>query len=127
MISLIDNNTVALLSLALDATTMRHQAIAHNIANANTPGYKPVGVSFETYLADARNALAEGRPISFASVSDVRPAFEVVESDGLGSGAVSLDTEVAQMSENALHHQVLLKALNRHFSILNMAMGEGKH
>lgn len=126
MISLIDSNTTALLSLALDATSMRHQAIAHNIANANTPGYRPVGVSFEEYMMDARSALAQGRSVPHAATANYRTIFELAMIEESGADAVSLDMEVAKLSENTLHHQALLKALNRHFSIIGTAISEGK-
>jgi flagellar basal-body rod protein FlgB len=121
MISLIDSNTTALLSLALDAASMRQQAIAHNIANMNTPGYKPVSVSFEAHMSEARNALDQGRSVPRSAISNYQPMLEIAE-----AGEVSLDVEVAKLSENTLHHQVLLKALNRHFSIISTAISEGK-
>ena len=126
MISLIDSNTTALLSLALDAASMRHQAIAHNIANANTPGYKPVGVSFEAHITEVKNTLAQGRTVPLSSWSHVRPTLEFVADGGISDDKVSLDNEVAKLSENTLHHQALLKVLNRHFSIMHTAITEGK-
>lgn len=127
MISLIDSNTTALLSLALDAAGMRQQAIAHNIANANTPGYRPLAVTFEERLVEARGALENGRKVSLSSLANVRPTIDFVQSgSALGDDKVSVDTEVAKLSETVLHHQVLLKALNRHFAILNSAVSEGK-
>jgi len=122
MISLIDSNTVALLTRGLDATVMRHQAIAHNIANANTPGFKPVGLSFEDYMADARHALSLGG----STRGNLHPVFEPPTIAETGDEAVSLDVEVARLSENTLRHQMLLKALSRHFSIIGTAVSEGK-
>lgn len=126
MPSIIESNTSALLSLALDAAGMRQQAIAQNIANANTPGYQRVTVSFESRLA----ALVEGsnRPgaaPSLAGLGDYRPAFEYAEASEQGSG-VALDMEMAQLSQNTLHHQALLKALNKHMSLVGIAINEGK-
>ena len=126
MVSLIDSNISALLSLALDAASMRHQAIAHNIANVNTPGYQAVGVRFEEHMTDARNALAQGRSVSLSDLSHVRPQFFLADEAGTANQPVSLDMEVAKLSENTLHQQALLKALNRHFSIISTAISEGK-
>ncbi|HEX7650239.1 MAG TPA: hypothetical protein VF450_22780 [Noviherbaspirillum sp.] len=126
MVSIIDDNTIGLLNLALNATTMRHQAIAHNIANAGTPGYRPIDVSFEAQLVQARDAVASnpGRPL--ASLGNFQPTFELLPPNVLGDTSVSLDMEVAKLSENTLHHEALLKALNRHFSIIGSAINEGK-
>lgn len=121
MVSLIDSGMTGLLSLALDAAGMRQQAIAHNIANANTPGYQRVGVSFENQLTALARSQSGASP-SLASLGDVRPAFVQV-----GDGEpVALDMEVAALSENTLHQQALLKALSKHFALLGSAINEGK-
>ena len=46
-------NTYDLIKIGLDATDLRSKAIAHNIANINTPGYKRRYVSFEETLNSA--------------------------------------------------------------------------
>ena len=125
MPSIINSNISALLSLALDAAGMRQQAIAQNIANANTPGYQRVSVSFESRLAALRDGAGNMRPPSLASLGDFRPVFESTAATEQGSG-VALDQEMVQMSENTLHHQALLKALNKHLSLLSIAINEGK-
>ena len=109
--------------MALDATALRQQAIAQNIANANTPGYQRIGVSFETHLGALRNTLKQGGTPSLASLRDVRPALELVGSPG---DKVALDMEVASLSENTLQQQTLLKLLNKHMSLLSTAVNEGK-
>jgi len=42
---------IALAEKLLDVATFRHQVIAHNIANVNTPNYKRQEVSFQEALA----------------------------------------------------------------------------
>jgi flagellar basal-body rod protein FlgB len=127
MFSLIESPASALLSLALDAATLRQQAISHNIANAGQEGFRPVTVSFEGQLAGARDALSAGRAVMASDVANVAPALTLAEPGPGGNGAVSLDMQLAQLSENALHHQALLKALNRHYALLGIAINEGKH
>jgi flagellar basal-body rod protein FlgB len=123
VVSIVDSNTVGLLSLALDAAGMRQQAIAQNIANANTPGYQRIGVSFESRLDTLRQSIRQGQTPSLAGLADYRPVFETAGPPG---EAVALDTEMAALSENTLHHQALLKALNKHFALLGSAINEGK-
>ncbi|NRR31467.1 flagellar basal body protein [Oxalobacteraceae bacterium] len=123
MVSIIDSSTVGLLSLALDATGMRQQAIAQNIANANTPGYQRLAVSFESRMGELKTAVSQGKTPSLASLADFRPAFELAGAPG---DAVPLDIEVAALSENTLHQQALLKVLNKHFALLGAAINEGK-
>jgi len=125
VVSIIDSNTSALLSLALDAAGMRQQAIAQNIANVNTPGYQRMSVSFEARLDALKDSAGKLQAPSLASLGDYRPTFEYAPDSAEGSG-VSLDQEMAQLSENTLHHQVLLKALNRQMSLIGIAINEGK-
>jgi flagellar basal-body rod protein FlgB len=59
---LIDPATRAL-TTSLDGYARRELAIASNLANIDTPGYKPVSVDFESELAVAtREAIAGGGP-----------------------------------------------------------------
>lgn len=125
MVSIIDSNTSALLSLALDAAGMRQQAIAHNIANANTPGYQRISVSFEQRLAALADGAGKIGAPSLAGLADLRPSFEYAAPLAAGS-AIALDQEMAELSENTLHHQALLKALNKHLSLMSIAINEGK-
>lgn len=118
--------TRSALALALDAASLRQQAIATNIANANTVGYAPLQVSFESQLADARRSLGTTGFVDPFALSQVSPRVETV-SGGAGSGSpVQLDVEAAEMARNAVQYQALLKGLSRHFSILSMAASDGR-
>lgn len=123
MVAIVDNNTVGLLSLALDAAAMRQQAIAQNIANANTPGYQRIGVSFEDHIDQLKQAVRQGQLPPPAGLASFQPMFQPVGSAGDG---VPLEMEMAALSENTLHHQALLKALNKHMALVSLAINEGK-
>jgi len=120
MVSAIEGNTKAMLSMALDATAMRQQAIAQNIANANTPGYQALDVSFEDQLSDVREMLEQGQGATSAALAGHRPSL--VLAGGANGGGVSLEMELAKLSENTLHQQVLLKMLNTHYAVMNSAL-----
>lgn len=121
--------TQASLSLALDAASLRHQAIARNIANAGTDGYTPVDVGFSAQMDSARAQLAQGRSLDARQVASMAEEGvrmqPVVGTDGL-SVRVQLDSEVARMAQNAVHYQALLKGLSRHMAILSTAVSDGK-
>jgi flagellar basal-body rod protein FlgB len=121
VISVVDNNLTALLGLALDAAQMRQQAIAQNIANVNTPGYRRIGVSFEQRIAQMTPDAARGT--APADLSYYRPKIEYATGT---EGPVQLDQELADMSETVLHHQALLKALNKQLELIGLAINEGK-
>lgn len=119
--------TTAAIGLALDAASLRQRAYASNIANASTPGYVPVRVGFESQLAEAAATLESRGRLDAAALADVRPVLEHAPLDAMGLPAkVQLDVEVASMSQNAAHYQALVKALQRSFSVLSLAVTEGK-
>lgn len=125
MVPMIEDSTTRLLGLALDAAVMRQQAIAQNIANANTPGYQRIGVSFEQRVAGLLDAGGQVRAPALSELAAYRPRVEQLAPSG-ASQEVALDMELAQLSQTTLQHQALLKALNKHLSVLGTAINEGK-
>ena len=118
--------TLNLVGLALDAASLRQQAIATNIANATTANYRPLRVSFEDQLDAARQSLNLGQPVSAGSLADVKPVQlrDLPRQDG--DGTASLDMETAKLAENAVHYQALLKGLSKHMAIMSTVISEGK-
>lgn len=118
--------TVDIVRMALDAASMRHQAIANNIANINTAGYRPAAVNFEQQLSAAREALAQGEAIQPNMISGIRPLISRSLPTNETDRTAFLDTEVADMAQNTLHYEALIKALSKHMSLLSSAIAEGK-
>ena len=126
---LVSSVTSSLVSKALDAASLRHAALAQNIANATTPGYQPLRVNFEEQLAMARNDL-----LARGNDTDARRALESIHAeveptttaDSNGFDKIKLDTEIAKMMQNAVYYQSLLAAMGSNGSILRMAVREGR-
>lgn len=119
--------TTAALGLALDAAALRQQAHAANIANASTPGYAPLRVSFEAQLEEARTSLAWSGRLDPGDLEGVAPALQETARDSGGLlPQVQLDVEVAAMSQNAAQYQTLLKVLSRQYALLTAAVSDGK-
>jgi flagellar basal-body rod protein FlgB len=121
----IDALTPTVLSLALDAASLRHQVLATNIASAGLPGRAAQRVSFEAHVANA----AGSAPVT-ASRWAGEPALQVrMRAEPAAGGitpAVQLDAEVAALARNALHYQVLVAGLARHMALLALAVSEGR-
>lgn len=118
--------TTATLGLALDVASLRQRAIAANIANHATVGYVPVKVDFESQMVDARRILGTKGSVDAASLAGVRAQMQPAL-DARGQPVkLQLDAQVADMAQNAVHYQVLTKALSRHLAILSTAVGDGK-
>jgi len=118
--------TTAAVSLALQAASLRQQAIGANIANANAAGYAPMQLSFETQLAEAREALrAQGR-VTPAMLEMLQPEL-VPALDAHGRPApIQVDAQMAEMAANAVHYQALVQGLSRHMSIMATAAADGR-
>jgi flagellar basal-body rod protein FlgB len=63
------NATDGLLVRAMDYAAARSRALTANIANANTPGYKRVDVSFATHLREVA-----GRRLRFSTFRKAKRA-----------------------------------------------------
>ena len=110
------DNTSAIAARALDGLFARQLAVAHNIANANSPGVAPVRVSFESSL---QQALRAG-----ATPADLRRAPIGVQS--AAGESVRIDLEISHSAENALRYATLVGALDRRMQILSLAINEGR-
>lgn len=129
MIDGIEGITTAALSLALNAASLRHQAIATNIANASAEGYVSQRVNFDAYVQDARHALSERGRLdgqTLLNMADSKLTMEPVLDGGGVPAKVQLDAEIAGMAQNTVHYQALLKGLSRHLSVLYSAASDGK-
>jgi flagellar basal-body rod protein FlgB len=115
MISAMEGLGAAMTKLALDAASLRHQAIAHNVANLHSPGYVPLDVSFDAQLAAARRGQAPGKP-------------EIVERPGAAPGPrpQDADLEMVALSQNTIHYQALIKGLGTQLAILGAVVNDGR-
>lgn len=111
-----DATTPVLIAKALDGLSARYLATAQNIANANSPGYRPVRVTFEAQL---RAAAAQGAD----AVANVQPLTELAPEPMLGS-EMRLDLELATASQTAMRYGALIDVLGRQMAI-RRAVGAG--
>lgn len=126
LISDTDRMTSALVVLALDAAALRHQAIANNLANIHSAGYTPQRVNFEEQLGALRSVVGAGQVPSRDMIGDVRPFVETDSTRSTGSAATMIDLEVVKMSQNAVHYQALLKALDKRGDTVSIAINDGR-
>ena len=118
--------TTAALSAALSAGATRQQAVASNIANAETEGYVPLRMEVDAALEEARGALKERGSLDPSHIAGLRGRLEPVVDGGGFAGRVHLDAEMAELASNSVHFQALLQGLTRHLSILALAAADGR-
>jgi flagellar basal-body rod protein FlgB len=106
------------LERALSGSSLRQQAIAQNIANVNTPGYRRQDVDFASALHAAWDQ-------GTSKVESVDPTVQtdqsaVMRADG---SSVDIDTEAAAESKNGLQYEAISTVMKTRVSILRTAIG----
>jgi flagellar basal-body rod protein FlgB len=104
------------LERAIQGAAMRQSALASNIANANTPGYRRQDVDFHDAL---RAAFADGDPQNASFTTQTDPN-QVMQADGNG---VDIDVENADIAKNGLEYESLVTVARARLDILRSAMG----
>ena len=116
------DTTQLALERAIEGAGKRHEALAANLANANTPGYQRVDVDFHTALsaAVARGDEARGalQGLAFEPARDASAG--ATRADG---STVDVDAESAKLAANALEQQAAVQVAHARLGILKAAMG----
>ncbi len=129
-----DSAESAILQRALDGTWQRQRAIANNISNHETPGYKAVKVSFEESLdreiKKLGNEIHAGRDIS-EGLEDVKNSnisffADYSTSEREDGNNVNLDLENIEMARTQIQYQYLTRSMTDMFARLRYAISEGK-
>ncbi len=129
-----DNAASAILQRALDGSWQKQRAIANNIANAETPGYKAIKVSFEESLDQEINKLAanmETKEEFYKGLEEIKNADIGVFSDYSTSeradgNNVNLDAENIEMAKVQLQYSYLTRSMTDMFTRLRYAISGGK-
>ncbi len=125
---------VAVYSQAMDLRTRRHQVLASNIANADTPHYKARDFDFSQAM---QNAL--GGRLNAGGIDMVRTATAHLAGSGNAGGpaqlqyrqetqsavdgnTVDMDVERAQIADNAMQYQILTQLIGDKFKGLRSAL-----
>lgn len=113
-----DNTILNLLEAGMRAEGIRQQAIAHNIANINTPGFRRSDVKFEEIL---KEALKKNESIDPDSL---KPEIYQPQNTPLNEfdNDVSLDSEVGEMVKNTIKHRTYMLLLKKKYQQMDAAI-----
>ena len=120
----LESITGALLSKSLDTSLNMHQVIAHNIANANSTGFRPLTVKFEQLVSDMKMAAA-GEP-NVADLKERLANIQIEIEPDANSDTVQLDQQMVLLAKNTTHYQALLSARSLYGELVSMAIRGGK-
>ena len=147
--------TLGTLERALDARLLRHNLLAGNLANSDTPGYVPRDLDFAAAmreqtgdaagappmpragltLASAGHATFGAGDIPLASAGEIEPAARVAPGSagiavqgaaaGLDGNAVDVDRALAAVAENAIQYNAAARAAQKKLAILRYVASDG--
>ncbi len=131
---LFHHTTIPVLQEVVYFTQARHEVLAGNIANIDTPGYRTADLSPEIFEEHLRSAIARRdateQPVSTGvkttrpgdAMHEVRDAMKTIlyhdESD------IGLEQQVLQMSKNQSTHNMAIALMNSQFRLLEAALSE---
>jgi flagellar basal-body rod protein FlgB len=105
----------------LDAVALRQEAIASNIANLETPGYKRLDIS-TSFQSELQKACASGDSSQLTSLT---PRLEVdanAMANSKDGNSVNLENEMTQLNQNAVLHSFETQVISGKIALLRLAI-----
>lgn len=126
-------DTLTLYSTAIDLRTQRHQLLASNVANADTPQFKARDFDFRQAMEDAlANHPARGGLALAATATTHLPGrvgnaainlqYRGDVQSAVDGNTVDMDVERAQMTDNAMQYQILTQLISDEFRGMKEAL-----
>jgi flagellar basal-body rod protein FlgB len=129
MINLFQSTTIPALEHSLNFAQRRHDLLAGNMANMDTPDYQSRDLSVENFHEALADSIAAGsNPASVSPTTRDQIAYgprdateQVVFHDG---SDVSMEHQVTEMSKNNHLHSLAITTMRSQFALLRAAITE---
>jgi flagellar basal-body rod protein FlgB len=132
--ALFNSTTIPVLEQVVDFAQSRHNVLAGNLANLDTPGYRVRDLSqagFERQLGEAIR-VRDRQPSGGYTISTSTAQSDAVSnvSDHVkgivyhDESNVSIEQQVTEMSKNQTRHNLAMAILNSQFRLLQAAVSE---
>ncbi len=139
--AMFDSGALPTLERLAQFTSRRHQLLAHNVANLNTPYFKARDVDPKTFQATLRQAIDRRRattnptsgPLALRDSREIVFRLNTVElrpqqlNDGIlyhDQNNRDLERMMQKLAENTLAHNTAIDLLSNQFGLLQMAIRE---
>jgi flagellar basal-body rod protein FlgB len=115
---------------SLDYHTERHNVLASNIANANTPGFRPEELlrkeedAFGGTLPLKRTEAVHFQAAGVPAIHETVISPDESRTGGLDGNTVSLEREMSKLQANDLRYQGASKLVTRHLAMLKYAASD---
>jgi len=122
----IDLTTVDALQSALTYHRERHTVLAGNVANLDTPGFRPRDLERVTANAPEQLATTEPGHIATETTSDYVTSYDDGGAlQGTDGNAVSLERELSKIDANRARYATAAELVSRRLAMLRYAAGDG--
>ncbi|MBO7402880.1 MAG: flagellar basal body rod protein FlgB [Lachnospiraceae bacterium] len=119
-------NYINVLDKAADASWVRNEVIANNIANVDTPGFKRKDVVFESYLQQSLSGKGSfDEKVRDINLSGIKPSVYTDYAQlsyRYDDNNVDISTESANLAENQIRYYTLLESMSQEFSRIKTAL-----
>lgn len=124
---------LSVVSQAMNLRSQRHQILASNIANADTPHYKARDFDFSAAMQNAMAGRMDAGGIALAQTSAGHIAggsssgaaaiqYRKETQSAVDGNTVDMDVERAQIAENAMQYQILTQLIGDKFKGMRSAL-----
>lgn len=126
-------DSLALYSAAIDLRTQRHQVLASNVANADTPQFKARDFDFQQAMQNAMAGHSAGGGLAMATTAATHIAgngglppvnlqYRGDVQSAVDGNTVDMDVERSQMTDNAMQYQILTQLIGDEFKGMKQAL-----
>ena len=105
----------------LDAVAVRQEAIANNIANLETPGYKRMDLA-PAFRTELDRACASGDAQQIAALKPTLAQDTTAVANSRDGNTVSLENEMMQLSQNTMTHTLETQMVSSMLMRIKMAI-----
>ena len=112
------DSIIALIEAGIKAEGLRQKAIANNVANLETPGYRRIDIKFEELLAKALDSSG------LAKVGEIEPQIYKPRQTPVKANGndVTLEVEVGNIVKNSLRHKAYVRLLGKKYNQIELAI-----
>lgn len=135
MDNIIGDQSISVLTKALDGLQQRQEAISNNIANVDTPNYKRKDVNFKSQLKTALNNDSTDLTVTNKNHFSIKPNLDQlslrVKTDSntkmrSDQNNVDIDREMSMLAKNGLEYQAVTRMLSMKFNQLSNVINKVK-
>jgi len=129
-------DAVEQLRVGLDYHLQRHNVLVSNLAQAETPMYRPVDLDRGAFDGEMTVALAathpthSGTPTVPGTTAPAHATFRVIEDPtakaGADGNAVDIDKEAVKISTNQIRYDMLAQLASSELALLGWAATDGR-